>query len=59
MKALRWIVGRIILILNAIFSPRGMQRSAVEQHVVDTAVANMQLYQFETCPFLCKSTSPC
>ncbi|OBU33987.1 glutaredoxin [Photobacterium phosphoreum] len=54
MKALRWIVGRIILILNAIFSPQGMQRSEAEQQVVDAAVANMQLYQFETCPFCVK-----
>ena len=54
MKALRWIVGRIILILNAIFSPRGMQRSETEQQAVDAAVANMHLYQFETCPFCVK-----
>ncbi|MCD9511436.1 glutathione S-transferase N-terminal domain-containing protein [Photobacterium phosphoreum] len=54
MKALRWIVGRIILILNAIFSPQGMQRSEAEQQAVDAAVANMQLYQFETCPFCVK-----
>ncbi|MEC6796860.1 glutathione S-transferase N-terminal domain-containing protein [Photobacterium sp. S4TG1] len=54
MKALRWFVGKIILMLNSLFSPRGMQRSETAQQEVDAAVANMQLYQFETCPFCVK-----
>lgn len=54
MKALRWIVGQIILLLNAIFSPQGIHRTEAEQQVIDAKVANMQLYQFETCPFCVK-----
>ena len=54
MKALRWFVGKIILILNSLFSPRGIERSATAQQEIDAAVANMQLYQFETCPFCVK-----
>ncbi|WP_297481689.1 glutathione S-transferase N-terminal domain-containing protein [uncultured Photobacterium sp.] len=54
MKALRWFIGKIILILNSLFLPRGMQRSETDQQKVDAAVANMQLYQFETCPFCVK-----
>ncbi|WP_256384060.1 glutathione S-transferase N-terminal domain-containing protein [Photobacterium toruni] len=54
MKVLRWIIGKIILILNTLFTPRSIQRSATAQQKIDIAVANMQLYQFETCPFCVK-----
>ncbi|EAS64717.1 glutathione S-transferase N-terminal domain-containing protein [Photobacterium angustum] len=54
MKVIRWILGRIILVLNFIFSPRGIKRSAEQQHEVNKAVAQLKLYQFDACPFCVK-----
>ncbi|MBY4675103.1 glutaredoxin family protein [Marinobacterium arenosum] len=54
MAVIRWILGRIILLLNFIFSPRSPKRPAEEQAKLDQATANLALYQFEACPFCVK-----
>ncbi|QUJ68769.1 glutathione S-transferase N-terminal domain-containing protein [Photobacterium sp. GJ3] len=54
MKIIRWILGKIILLLNAVFSPKAMKRSTQDQQTVDQAVQAMQLYQFDACPFCVK-----
>lgn len=54
MKFIRWILGKIILLLNAVFSPRGVKRSAEAQKSVDDKAQNYALYQFEACPFCVK-----
>jgi glutaredoxin len=54
MKVIRWFLGRLILGLNAVFSPRGIRRPLEEQQKVDDAVAHLTLYQFEACPFCVK-----
>ncbi len=54
MKFIRWILGKIILLLNAVFSPRGVKRSAEAQKSVDDKAKNYALYQFEACPFCVK-----
>ncbi|MDO6705391.1 glutathione S-transferase N-terminal domain-containing protein [Photobacterium sp. 1_MG-2023] len=54
MKIIRWILGKIILLLNAVFSPKAMKRSTQDQQSVDQAVQAMQLYQFDACPFCVK-----
>jgi len=54
MKFIRWIVGKIILLLDAIFSPRGIKRSAEEQQRINEKAKQYTLYQFEACPFCVK-----
>ncbi|EKM33590.1 glutaredoxin family protein [Vibrio harveyi] len=54
MKFIRWILGKIILLLNAVFSPRAVKRSAEAQKSVDDKAKNYALYQFEACPFCVK-----
>lgn len=54
MVIVRWIVGRIILLLNFIFSPRGIKRSQEQQQLVDQQSIGLKLYQFAACPFCVK-----
>ncbi len=54
MKFVRWLLGRIILMLNFIFSPRGVKRSPEAQKVADEKARHLSLYQFEACPFCVK-----
>ncbi len=54
MKVIRWILGRIILLLDFVFSPRGVKRTAEDQQAVDQQSAQLALYQFDACPFCVK-----
>ncbi|RJX69672.1 glutaredoxin [Vibrio sinensis] len=54
MKVIRWILGRIILVLDAVFSPRGIKRSEEKQLEANNKAQTMALYQFEACPFCVK-----
>ena len=54
MAFVRWFLGRIILLLNFIFSPRSVKRPADAQAKIDQRTQNMSLYQFEACPFCVK-----
>lgn len=54
MKVIRWVLGRVILLLNFLFSPKSIKRSDSEQEKVADAMAQIQLYQFEACPFCVK-----
>ena len=54
MVVIRWIVGRIILFFDFVFSPKSPQRSEQQQSVVDQSVQNFQLYQLPACPFCVK-----
>ena len=54
MFIIRWILGRIILLLNFVFSPKKLKRTASEQAAVDTQTQHLQLYQYEACPFCVK-----
>ncbi|MGR5220304.1 glutaredoxin family protein [Vibrio parahaemolyticus] len=54
MKFIRIILGKIILLLNFIFSPRGVKRSPEAQKSADEKAQTMELYQFEACPFCVK-----
>jgi len=47
-------LGRIILLLNFIFTPRSVKRPGDEQAKIDQRTENMSLYQFEACPFCVK-----
>ncbi|KMV32289.1 glutathione S-transferase N-terminal domain-containing protein [Photobacterium swingsii] len=54
MKVVRWLLGRLILVLNAVFSPKGLARDADKQTEVNNQVEKLKLYQFEACPFCVK-----
>jgi glutaredoxin len=54
MKIIRWILGKIILTLDFITSPKSVVREAAEQKEIDAVTATMALYQFKACPFCVK-----
>lgn len=54
MAVIRWILGRIILLLNFVFSPRRMKRDPQVQQELDRKTAHLSLYQYEACPFCVK-----
>jgi len=54
MFIIRWILGRIILLLNFIFTPKKLKREIQEQTKIDAQTQNMQLYQYQACPFCVK-----
>jgi glutaredoxin len=51
---IRWILGQIILLLDAVTSPKSTVREASAQKSIDDATASMSMYQFKTCPFCVK-----
>lgn len=51
MKVIRWILGKIILLVEALFAPKGVQRLPEAQGRVDQQTARLALYQFKACPF--------
>ncbi len=54
MKFIRWVLGRIILLLDFIFSPKKMKRDGKEQQEIDQLTKHLALYQFKACPFCVK-----
>lgn len=54
MSLIRWPIGRLILLLNFIFSPRSPKRSVEEQQEIDAKTKNLSLYQLPSCPFCVK-----
>ena len=50
MKLIRFIVGRIILLLDFLTRPSPVIRSREDQDRVDAAVTGLSLYQFKACP---------
>ncbi len=54
MVVIRWILGQLILLLNFIFSPKGIKRSADAQAAIDAQTAELTLYQYLACPFCVK-----
>ncbi|UJF20625.1 glutathione S-transferase N-terminal domain-containing protein [Shewanella sp. OMA3-2] len=54
MFVVRWILGRLILLLNFIFSPKKRQRPESEQAEIDLQTQNLSLYQYNACPFCVK-----
>ena len=55
MKIVRWILGRIILILDFITRPKKLSRNKEEQDKLDEKFKNYSLYEFHTCPFCVKT----
>lgn len=54
MQVIRFILGKLILLLNWVFTPRSVQRDPQSQAQVDSDVAQLTLYQYEACPFCVK-----
>jgi glutaredoxin len=50
-KTIRLILGPIILFVDWLTTPKGMDRDAMAQQAVNTATQRLTLYQFKTCPF--------
>ena len=54
-KGIRWVLGYIIIIIDWLTKPRSPQHSAEKRAELDSATANMALYQFKRCPFCVKT----
>ncbi len=54
MSLIRWPIGRLILLINFIFSPSSPKRTQSEQEKVNTKTQNLSLYQLPSCPFCVK-----
>lgn len=54
MRVIRWILSKIILTLDALFTPKPVQRDSESQAKIDRETAKLALYQFEACPFCVK-----
>jgi len=50
----RWILGAIILLVERLYSPKRVQRDSDTQAAVDSATAQLTLYQYKACPFCVK-----
>ena len=55
MFLIRWPIGRLILLLNFIFSPRSPKRTRQVQKAIDDSTAHFSLYQLPACPFCVKT----
>jgi len=54
MTVIRWVLGRIILLVDFLYRPAGVKRDAQEQAALDAETAKLSLYQFAACPFCVK-----
>lgn len=54
MTVIRWILGRLILLIDALTPPKGVVRSPEEQAAIDQETKKLTLYQFKACPFCVK-----
>ena len=54
MKIIRFIVGRLILLINFLTPPKSLQRTELLQSKVDGEAKQLTLYEFEACPFCVK-----
>lgn len=54
MVIVRWVLARIILLIDFLFHPRGVKRAPNEQTELDRETDNYVLYQYAACPFCVK-----
>ena len=54
MAIIRWVLGRIILLVDFLYRPAGVKRSAQEQAELDQQTSSLALYQYAACPFCVK-----
>lgn len=54
MRIIRWLLGSLILLLDWVFTPRGIKRDADTQAAINAQSADLTLYQYKACPFCVK-----
>ncbi|OUR90079.1 glutaredoxin [Gammaproteobacteria bacterium 42_54_T18] len=54
MTVIRWVLGRIILLVDFLYRPKGIKRDVQEQAALDAETAKLSLYQYAACPFCVK-----
>jgi len=54
MSLIRWPIGRLILLINFVFSPKSPKRAMEEQQKIDVKTQDLALYQLPSCPFCVK-----
>ncbi len=54
MVAIRWVLGRLILLIDLLTSPKGVIRSPEQQQIIEKETSQLSLYQFYACPFCVK-----
>ena len=54
MKVVRWVLGRIILVMEFIMTPKGVQRDPILQEKLDEDTSKYKMYQYKACPFCVK-----
>ncbi len=54
MALIRFILGKLILLLNWVFTPRSITRDPAQQALIDGQTASLTLYQYQACPFCVK-----
>ena len=54
MFIIRWVIGRIILFFDFIFSPKSPKRALQVQAEIDSSTEHLNLYQLPACPFCVK-----
>ena len=54
MKVIRWTLGRLIILLDFIFSPKPILRDKTSQDLVNTVTNTYKLYKYYACPFCVK-----
>jgi len=54
-KGVREGLGRLIILIDLIFSPRKQQRTESDQEKINEEVKSIKLYQFYACPFCIKT----
>jgi glutaredoxin len=55
MQAIRWPIGKLILLVDRLTAPPRPVRPAAIQARIDAATAPLALYQYEACPFCVKT----
>jgi len=55
MSGIRWVLSKIILLLDWLTSPRKPVHSAERQAELDAQTASMSIYQYAACPFCVKT----
>lgn len=54
MFIIRWILGRIILVVDFITRPKAPKLSVQQQQLINDSVKHISLYQLAACPFCVK-----
>jgi glutaredoxin len=54
MRIIHWFLGRLILFIDWLTTPKSIQRPVEKQNAIDEQSQNLILYQYKACPFCVK-----